>query len=208
MALGKILSVDLRRNFLPHFAAAVIIMTALTMLMGISALNARQSAQPVELIMPIVGVILLTPVFLPEQNENIRDVIRSKKTDYIAVCIIRVIYSVFFLALICGVYIFAMHLFESEVTVHHFIGGYASGLFLGAMGFLIAGVSKNVIVGYMAALIYYTANFVFGNGLIFDLFTMSRAVDVYNENVIAIKYLLMAAALLMIILCFVIIGRK
>lgn len=207
MDFGKILRVNLRRNFLPHFVAAVLIMAAFSMLTGISALNERQSARPVEMIMPIIGAVMFTPIFLPEQNENIRDVIRSKKTGYTLICVIRVMYSVFFLALLCGGFTFIMHLCESEATFRHFIGGLASGLFLGAVGFLAAGISKSVIAGYMAALIYYTVNYVFGRVAIFDMFTMTAAIDFHHKYIIMIKYLLIAAAVLIIILGFVLMSH-
>ena len=96
-----------------------------------------------------------------------------------------------------------MYMCESAVTPRHFIGGFASGLFLGAVGFFFAGISRSVIVGYMAALIYYIANYAFGRRIIFDLFTMTSAIDFYDVHILAIKYLLIASAVLMIILCFV-----
>lgn len=201
--LGKILGVNLRRNFLPHFLAAVFIIIAFTLLMGISALNEVQSARPVEMVMPIVGVILLTPVFHPEQDENIRDVVRSKRTSYRAICVLRVAYSVFFLGLLCGGFVYIMRLCESAVTVRHFIGGFASGLFLGAIGFFFAGISRSVIVGYMSSLIYYAANYAFGRRIIFDLFSMTTATDFYDSHIIGIKYLLIAAAALLLLLYFV-----
>ncbi|MCH5194453.1 MAG: hypothetical protein J1F11_10860 [Oscillospiraceae bacterium] len=179
-------------------------MTAMTMLMGISALNEVQSARSLEMIMPLAGVILMTPVFHPEQDENIRDVVRSKRTSYLAVCVLRVIYSVFFLGMLCGGFVCVMGLCESAVTVRHFVGGFASGLFLGTVGFFFAGLGRSVIVGYMASLIYYIANYAFGRGIVFDLFSMTTAADFYDVHIIAIKYLLIAAAVLMIVLCFVI----
>lgn len=204
--LGKILSVNLRRNFLPHLLAAVFVIAVFMVMMGISALNEVQAARPLEMAMPLAGVILLTPVFHPEQDENIRDVVRSKRTSYLAVCVLRVIYSVFFLALLCASFVLMMYMCESAATFRHFIGGFASGLFLGAVGFFFAGISRSVIAGYMAALIYYIANYAFGRRIVFDLFTMTAAIDFYDLHIIAVKYLLITAAVLMIILCFVLSG--
>ena len=201
--LGKILSVNLRRNFLPHLLAAVFVISVFMAMMGISALNEVQASRPLEMAMPLAGMILLTPVFHPEQDENIRDVVRSKRTSYPAVCVLRVIYSVFFLGLLCASFVLMMYMCESAVTPRHFIGGFASGLFLGAVGFFFAGISRSVIVGYMAALIYYIANYAFGRRIIFDLFTITSAIDFYDVHILAIKYLLIASAVLMIILCFV-----
>ena len=202
-ALGKIVSVNLRRNFLPYLLAAVLVMTAMTMLMGISALNERQAAQPIEMTMPLVGAILLTPVFHPEQDEAVRDVVRSKKTSYYAVCAVRVLYSVIFLALLCGGFVLLMRLCESAVTLRHFAGGFASGLFLGAVGFFFAGVSRSVIVGYMAAFIYYAADFAFGKKLVLDMFSMMSAPDFHDPQIMTVKCMLMGTAVLLIVLCFV-----
>ncbi|MDE5737510.1 MAG: hypothetical protein K2H93_04010, partial [Oscillospiraceae bacterium] len=58
-------------------------------LYGISSLNAINASRPLEMFLSLTGIILLTPVFQPEQNENIHDLIRSKKIDYLFVCLIR-----------------------------------------------------------------------------------------------------------------------
>ena len=205
--LIKIVSVNLRRNFLPHLLAAVLVMTALTMLMGISALNERQAAQPIEMTMPLVGAILLTPIFHPEQDEAVRDVVRSKKTSHRAVCAVRVLYSVLFLAILCGGFVSIMYLCESAVTLRHFVGGFASGVFLGAVGFFFAGVSGNVIVGYMAAFIYYVADFAFGKKLVLDMFSMTTATDFNDPQIMTVKCLLIGTAALLIVLCFVPVKR-
>lgn len=155
----RILSVNLRHNFLPHLLLALIITLLTPVVFGISSLNERESARPLEMLLSLTGTVLLTPIFLPEQNENIRDLIRSKRIDYLAVCFIRLLYSLFFLAVIFAVFTFIMHNSESEITLRHFTGGYGSALFLEALGFFCAGISKNSIIGYMVSMIYYISNF-------------------------------------------------
>ena len=93
----RILGINLRHNFLPHLLLALVITFLTPIIFGISSLNERESAQPLEMLLSLTGTVLLTPIFMPEQNENIRDLIRSKKIDYLAVCFIRLLYSVFFL---------------------------------------------------------------------------------------------------------------
>lgn len=154
----KILSVNLRRNFLPHFAIAIIIALLTPVMFNISSLDSRSAALPIEMLLSLTGTVLLTPVFLPEQNENIRDLIRSKRTDYTHICMIRVIYSIFTLAaIICG-FVLVMYCSESDVTIRHFAGGFATALLLGSIGFFAAAVSRNTPAGYMASLMYYIAN--------------------------------------------------
>lgn len=155
----RILGINLRHNFLPHILLALAITFLTPIVFGISSLNERESAQPLEMLLSLTGTVLLTSIFSPEQNENIRDLIRSKKIDYLAVCFIRLLYSVFFLAVIFFGFSIVMKHSESEITLRHFVGGYGSALFLGALGFSCAGISKNSIIGYMVSMIYYISNF-------------------------------------------------
>ena len=122
----------------------------------------------------MTGTALLTPVFLPEQNENIRDVIRSKKVDYLAVCIMRTVYSTIALAAVIGAFVFAMKLCECDVTIAHFGAGFGSAFFLGAIGLAFAKFGGSPTVGYMASLIYYMLNFTGSRLGSFWLFTMSN----------------------------------
>lgn len=177
-AFKKILAVNIKHNFLVHMGIALLIFIFTTMLFHINALDYRNAAQPIEMFLSLAGAVLLVPVFFPEQDESIRDVIRVRKTDYLGVCVIRVMYSVCFLALLIGGFVLLMKFCECEVTVSHFIGGFASALFLGTVGFAFAGISRNVTVGYMAAFIYYIGNIGLKDKLgVFYLFSMYAGED-------------------------------
>ncbi len=177
----EILKINLKRNFLPHFLIALIIALLTPVVFGISSLDPIRSAQPLEMLLSLTGTVLLTPVFLPEQNENIRDLIRSKRIDYLAVCFIRLLYSLFFLAVIFGIFTLIMSNSESEVTLRHFIGGYSSAMFLGALGFFFAGISKNSIIGYMISMIYYISNFALKDELN-NLYLFSMSAGSFHEK--------------------------
>lgn len=180
-AIIKILSVNLRHNFMPHLFIALLIAFLTPVLFGIASLDAREAAQPLERLLSLAGPVLLTPVFLPEQNENIRDLIRSKRTDYLAVCVVRLIYSIFFLAAIMGIFTYIMQCCESAVTVRHFVGGFASALFLGSLGFFFAGISQNTIGGYMVSMMYYIFNFGIKNELK-NLYLFSMSAGSFTEK--------------------------
>lgn len=154
----RILSVNLRRNFLPHFAAAIIIVLLTPVVFSISSLDTKSAAQPIEMLLSLTGTVLLTPVFFPEEDENIRDLVRSKRMDYTYICIMRVVYSVLTLAAVIGGFVLVMHYCESDVTIRHFAGGFATALLLGSIGFFAAAASRNTTVGYMVSLMYYIAN--------------------------------------------------
>lgn len=195
---GKIFSVNLRHNFIPHFVIACIVALAVPMIFSISSLTARGAAQPLEYLLPFSGMFLLTPVFYPEQNENIRDLIRSKRTGYLSVCLVRVICSIAALAAVTGAVVLAMSLCESAVTWRHFIGAYASALLLGSIGLFLSGVSGNVTAGYMAAVMYYLAGYAMKEQLgAASVFSMTLGMDFsYKYGSLAIAVFVTAAGFL------------
>lgn len=193
-ALAKVTSVNLRHNFIPHLLIALVIVLLTPMVCGISSLDEFQSAMPLERLLSLIGPVFLTPIFLPEQNENIRDVIRSKRTDYLAVCAIRVLYSVFFLAVITACFVLIMGGCESEVTVGHFLGGFSTALFLGSLGVFCAGASGNVVVGYMCSAIYYISNYAVKDKL-GHWFLFSMSMGSFDE-----KYWLLGSSIVLILL--------
>ena len=179
-AAAKIVGINLRHNFLVHFCIALTVAILTPLVFSISALDFTSSARPLEMLLCMTGTVLLTPVFLPEQNENIRDVIRSKRVDYLSVCIIRVIYSTVALAAIIGVFVFVMKLCECDVTLAHFGAGFGSAYFLGAVGLAFAKFGGSPTVGYMASMIYYMLNFIGSKLGSFWLFTMSNGMKSVN----------------------------
>ena len=70
---------------------------------------------------------------------------------------------------------------ESRVGFCHFIGGYSSALFLGALGFFSAGISKNSIAGYMVSIIYYISNFFLKEDL-GNLYLFSMSAGSFREK--------------------------
>ena len=57
---------DLKRNFLPHLCLALLLVLLTPVLFGLNDLDTQGSAVPLELMMPLTGILLLTPIFLPE----------------------------------------------------------------------------------------------------------------------------------------------
>lgn len=169
----KIFSVNLRHHFVLPFLAALGVLVAAFIIFGVTGLTEQEAAQPLELLVSWVGPVLLTPIFLPEQNREIRDVVRSKRTDYRVICGIRAGYSVAALILCVSLYIGLLQLNECQVSGRLLFGAVATALFLGAVGLFSAGISDNAAVGYMAAMMYYLVNYGMRDRLgVFYLFGM------------------------------------
>ncbi len=155
----KILGMNLRHHFLFPFAASVALAALTPLFFNINALQGTAAARPIEFWLCFVGVVLLVSVLLPEQDKDIREVICSKKYGYCALLCTRLLYSVFAVAALIAVFVGIMRACECDVGIGHVLCGTAGALFLGAVGFAAAGLTENVTAGYMAAVLYYLANY-------------------------------------------------
>jgi len=172
--LAKIVSSDTRHNYVLHYLAALGVVLLTPVIFGVSRLDELLAAQPLEFFLPLMGAILMPAVFMPEQNESIREVVRSKKTPYLGVCFMRLLCGAVFITALTGAFVLYMKSMDSVVTMRLFAGSLASTFALGAAGFFASAVSDNVIVGYMTAVIYYICNFGLKDKLgVFFLFSMT-----------------------------------
>ena len=189
----EIAKINLRHNFIIPFGAAVGIMILTGLLYGTTALDALETAKPLEFFLCFVGAALLTPLFLPEQDKEIRDVVLSKKVSYGIVCLIRLFYNIVAMALLIAAFGVKMYLGECAVSWTHIWGAIATALFLGALGLFVAGVADNAVLGFMAVILFYLANYGLKGKLgVFYLFAMS------SGNIRQKGWLILGAAVLLI----------
>ena len=173
LQVWQITKVNLRHNFLPLLLLSVVIMLLTPILFGTTGLDNKAAAVPLEMLISIIGIILLVPIFQPEQDEEIRDLVASKYIDSIYVHLIRVIYSIIGIILLVLVFSIFMIMSGCEITIELIGGTVADAMFLGAIGLLTSAITSNVSVSFMIPLLYYVLNLTmksrFGN---FNLFSM------------------------------------
>ena len=155
----KILGINLRHHALLPFAMAVGIFLLTASVFNLSALTAKEAAKPLEFFLCFTGVMLFTPICYPEQDHEVRDVICSRKLSYAWLCLLRLLYSFVFLVLLETAFVVLLKNGESTVTTEHLFSGIATAVFLGSIGFFVAGVTDNVTLGYMAAMLYYLLSY-------------------------------------------------
>lgn len=191
--LGRCFIVNLKANSLPHILAAVLLTLCTPVVFGLSSLTKEYAAQPLEMYLVLAGTVLMTPVFLPEQNENIRDTVRVRRTSYLSVCLMRTLYLAMFTVIPYVLITEVMRHSESEVTSAMMLGGMATALFLGSIGLAAAGISGNVLIGYMASIIYYVLNYFGKDKLgVFYMFSMSSHAEVSKLWMLAGSIVLIA----------------
>jgi len=191
---------SLRHNFLPHLILSVLLLLVTPFVFGTANVDAKAAAIPLEMFVSLIGIILITPVFLPEQQENIRDAVESKATSPVCVYVIRIGTSL--LAMLALITIFVCYMKGNGCAISlpsAVYGAFSGGIFLGALGLLAYGASRVITVGYMVPLTYYMLN-LFGAKKIFgNLYLFSMTSGSMTE-----KYWLFAAGLILITLALLV----
>lgn len=198
-AFWGILKTNLRRQFPWPAMAAVALMALTGLVFNLDSLEGDAVARPLEMLLVWVGPALLATIFLPEQNPEIRDVVRARQTSYLQVCLLRLLYSALALVLMILLFIGRMKAGESQVLPYHIWGSICSAVLLGALGLAISGVSGNVAGGLMACMLYYLASYGMGRRLgVFSLFSMSKgAMQGKGWQLLAAVVLVVGALLIM-----------
>ncbi len=164
---------NLRFNFLWHIAAAFCLILFTPVLFGITALDAMTAAYPLELALPFMGVIFMTPIYSFEQDRGILDTVAARKTPYLLICGIRIIIAVVFMFVFISGFVLLLLFFESEVSLAHAGASFATAVFLGSLGILAAAISRNAIIGYMVPILYFILDLMGSLGS-FTMFSMMR----------------------------------
>lgn len=150
---------------------------------------------PLELFVSLIGIVILTPIFAPEENRDIADIMMTKSFSYFTIISIRLIYSCLTIVALIGGYIIFLSFQDSDVTMMHFLGTLASTILLGGIGIFLASMFNHVIVGYMGAMLFYMMNFFLGDQLeVMYLFGMAQgsSVEKYWHAVIGIVLIVIA----------------
>lgn len=156
---------DLKRNFPPHLCLALLLLLLTPVLFGINDLDTQGAAVPLELMMPLTGILLLTPVFLPEQDPAVRDAVAVRATPLWQIYSARVLYSLFFACLLPALLILCMGLLRCRVTPELWLAAVSSSLFLGGLGAVSYTFTENIAAAYMVPVLYYVVNFGLGSKL-------------------------------------------
>ncbi len=165
---------NLRHNSLLSIAAAVMLCLITPLLIGTANLDLNSAAMPLEMFVSLIGIVLLTPVFQPEQNEEIYDLVSSKYCNIGKVYLIRTLYSVVVVILLICLFTVYMQTQGSYVTIILVFGTVANAIFLGSMGMLTSALTGNTVIGYMPPFLYYALNIGMGPKLgSFYLFSMT-----------------------------------
>lgn len=195
LQLWPIVKANLRHNFLPLVLLAAIILALTPVLFGITGLDARAAAQPLEMLVSTIGMVLLIPIFQPEQNREIEDITASKYVDPVWVYLIRAAYSVAGITVLVLAFTGIMRLNGCEMSFDLILGTVADAVFLGSLGTLTAAVTNNLPMAFMLPFLYYFFNMTMqGRMGKLNLFAMTGGNYVPNAWLLGTGLLLLAVA--------------
>lgn len=197
MQIFSIAKMNIRHNALPHIALSALVLLLTPVLFGISQLGALEAAMPLEGFVALIGILLLTPVFLPEQSPETEELVSSKYVSSSIVYGIRVLYSLGILVLF--ILVFAVYMREKgcDISVALVCGTIADGIFLGGLGMVTSSLTGNTVTGYMVPVMYYAICFGGGDRLgKFYLFSMTKGDYAGKPWMFAVGMVMIGAALI------------
>lgn len=171
----------LRYTFLKHtllpLCAALLLCLILPLVFSLKNLDAVGSAIPLELLFSLSGILLLTPIFLPEQENAVCDVVRMRATPLFLLYLLRAVLSLCLLALLTAALVGVLALTGCTVSPLLWLGTVSSGVLLGGLGALAYALTGGISTACMVPVLFYLFNYFLGAKLsVFYLFSISANV--------------------------------
>lgn len=194
---------QLRHNLTWQTVISIAFLLFSPLILGIRNLDIVQSAKVLEMYVALIGIILFVPVFQPEQNQDLRNLISSKYTSIVFIYGIRVILSMLIGGILLLIYMEVMRYGNCEMEMgKYFFGVLAEFLAFGGVGILAYALSDNLIIGYMAPIIYYVIAYGGGEKYLKKFYPFAMTTD-YET-----KYVLFAIGVICMIAGIVIRGKR
>lgn len=157
--MERILSIEIehfKNHYAGHLAAALLFSLLAPVIMGMEALNQYQAGQILDVYFSLLGIVLLTPLFMPEQNKDIRDLLASREYPLRNIQLLRLLQAVVILAVLNLLVLFQMKLGECTFPFGtYFCCAMANCVFLGGLGIFAYGITDHLVIAYMIPVFYY-----------------------------------------------------
>lgn len=159
----EILKVNWKQNLRYHIIGAVLFCLLIPFFFDINGMDLFATAKVLEIYFILLGIICLVPVFLPDQDLTIRNLLDTKQMSSGMICLIRFFQSLLLMiSLEIGTLFFFKWKGAQFPFCQYFFGTAASMIFLGGIGMVTFAVSNAMPLAYMVPMLYYVINM--GNG--------------------------------------------
>lgn len=175
---------NVKYNMPVHLAVCIFLLILGPFVVGIRNLDPYQTAKVLEMYVALLGIIMLTPVFLPEQNKEARDLVTVRSVGPRTVQIIRILQAMLALAALtlASLSVLAAGGCTFSVPVY-FWGTMAEMTALGGVGILFYALTDQIVVGYMIPILYYLVAFGTRNKYLGKFYLFSMMEGRYEEKI-------------------------
>ena len=197
--MERILSIEkehFKNHYTGHLAAALLFCLFAPVIVGMEALNRYQAGQVLDMYFSLLGIVLLTPLFMPEQNKDIRDLLASREYPLRNIQLLRLLQAVVILAVLNLLVLFQMKLGECTFPFGtYFCCAMANCVFLGGLGIFAYGITDHLVIAYMIPVFYYICCYGAGQKYLgkFYLFSLMTG-DLENKIWLGTAGILLTAA--------------
>lgn len=167
----------IRCHYLFYLFGGVLFLMILPFFVGLENLDVFQSAKVIEYWYSLIGLLLLFPLYLPDNDTAALAIIRSKRTSYRWIVGIRLLLEVICSLLFLSVLLFLMKRGNSSFPESYFmLRGLGTALFLGGISAMTFAFIRHPVPSIMIPFLYYLLNMLskrtyFGR---FDLFSIAQ----------------------------------
>ena len=147
------------RQYLPHLVVTAVLCCLSGCFVSFRNLDRLQAAKVMEMYAAFTGILLLTPLFLPEQDKELWLLEKSKATPLWKLYLLRLLAATAALAVAVTVFIQRMEQGNSHFDGRAlWVGSFCEIFFLGSIGFFVSGITNQAVLGYMVSVVYFFAN--------------------------------------------------
>ncbi|MGC6768122.1 hypothetical protein [Enterococcus sp. LJL51] len=151
--------VFVRCHYFTYMIGGAVSLLFLPMAAGMENLDVYRSAKVVEYCFSLIGMLMMLPLYIPDTDYAALSVIRSKRTSYSWIVLIRLFVEIMYGLLLLVSLLLIMKAGSSTFPFTYFlVRGLAVMLFLGGLSALVYRITRQPIAGLMVAFLYYLYN--------------------------------------------------
>jgi hypothetical protein len=190
----NIAKVYLKFQFFPHITVAILLCVVSPFIMGIENLDYISCAKILEMYVSLLGIILLVPIFYPDQDKEIKDLILSKKESISTLHVIRLIQAILILGLLVYLYLVYLKIGNCQFPfAKYYYGTLSTCIFMGGIGILSYSIIDNISIAYAIPILYYMLCYGSGDKYLGKFYLFSMMTGTVED-----KIYLMSAGIIMI----------
>lgn len=108
-----------------------------------------------EIFLALIGVVFFSFIQLPEEKENVYEIVSARKVYLEKVYAVRILLASLSMAAVTSICIFILKLLGGQFESFEFIyGTYVNAMYLGGISMFVGSLFNQSILGFLAALIY------------------------------------------------------